>query len=32
LQRDDDGMLVLPQRPGFGLELDEAAVAKYAVT
>jgi L-alanine-DL-glutamate epimerase-like enolase superfamily enzyme len=31
LQLDEDGMLVLPDRPGFGLELDDAAVAKYAV-
>ncbi|HEX5140754.1 MAG TPA: mandelate racemase/muconate lactonizing enzyme family protein [Dehalococcoidia bacterium] len=31
LHLDDDGMLVMPDKPGFGLELDEAAVSKYAV-
>jgi L-alanine-DL-glutamate epimerase-like enolase superfamily enzyme len=30
LELDKDGMLVLPDEPGFGLELDESAVAKYA--
>ena len=32
LRLDKDGMLPMPQRPGFGLELDEAAVAKFAVS
>jgi len=32
LHLDKDGMLAMPQRPGFGLELDEAAVAKFAVS
>ena len=27
-----DGEFVLSQKPGLGLELDEAAVAKYALT
>jgi L-alanine-DL-glutamate epimerase-like enolase superfamily enzyme len=28
---DEDGMLVLPEKPGLGLELDEGALAKYAI-
>jgi L-alanine-DL-glutamate epimerase-like enolase superfamily enzyme len=31
LQLDGDGLLVMPERHGFGLELDEAAVSRYAV-
>jgi L-alanine-DL-glutamate epimerase-like enolase superfamily enzyme len=31
LSLDADGMLVLPDKPGLGLELDEAALDKYAV-
>jgi L-talarate/galactarate dehydratase len=31
LELDEDGMLVLPQGPGFGLELDLEALARYAV-
>ena len=31
LQLDTDGRLVLPYKPGLGLELDEAALARFAV-
>ena len=27
-----DGMLVLPDKPGLGIELDEAALQKYAIS
>jgi L-alanine-DL-glutamate epimerase-like enolase superfamily enzyme len=27
----EDGMLVMPEAPGFGLELDEAALARYSI-
>jgi L-alanine-DL-glutamate epimerase-like enolase superfamily enzyme len=29
---DDDGLLVLPEKPGLGLELDEAALVRLAVS
>jgi L-alanine-DL-glutamate epimerase-like enolase superfamily enzyme len=31
LELDADGRLVLPDAPGLGLELDEAALARFAV-
>jgi L-alanine-DL-glutamate epimerase-like enolase superfamily enzyme len=31
LRLDEDGMLVMPSKPGFGIELDEAALAKYSI-
>ena len=27
----EDGMIVVPDKPGFGLEFDQAALDKYAV-
>jgi D-arabinonate dehydratase len=29
--RPKDGMLAVPDRPGFGIRLDQAAVAKYTI-
>lgn len=32
LSLDEDGMLVLPDKPGLGIDLNEAALAKYAIS